>query len=52
MLLQNPVSLVVYAVVARRFFKARIQTEERALLEFFPVAYAEYKSRTIVGLPL
>ncbi|KAF2235755.1 isoprenylcysteine carboxyl methyltransferase [Viridothelium virens] len=52
LVLGNCVCLVLYVGVLRRFFGHRIQKEEKALLGFFGDAYAEYKAKTKVGIPL
>ncbi|XP_027196727.2 protein-S-isoprenylcysteine O-methyltransferase-like isoform X2 [Dermatophagoides pteronyssinus] len=50
-LLQNPISLVGYAIVSWRFFKQRIQFEEITLINFFGPKYLIYKKEVPTGLP-
>lgn len=50
-LLGNPLCVVLYAVVAWRFFAGRIPHEEYTLLAFFGTDYLQYAKRTIIGIP-
>jgi len=51
LLLQNPISLVVFAFVGSRFFRERIPYEEDTLATFFGREYAAYASRTGIWIP-
>jgi len=51
LLLQNPVCFLGYAVVSWRFFRARIEDEEWALLNFFGQDYLDYQARVGTLLP-
>ncbi|KAI9659340.1 MAG: hypothetical protein M1821_001598 [Bathelium mastoideum] len=51
LVLGNCICLIAYFGVLWRFFGHRIQKEEKALLEFFGDEYANYKAKTIVGIP-
>jgi protein-S-isoprenylcysteine O-methyltransferase len=50
-LLCNPVCAVAYAAVTWRFFRERIDVEERLLLSFFGPAYDAYQQRVGTGIP-
>lgn len=49
-MLQNPLSSIVFSVVLWRFFHSRIMVEERHLLRFFR-DYMEYRDRTPTWIP-
>jgi len=49
--LGNPICSVGYALAAWSFFADRIPAEEVALLNMFGSRYAEYASKTIIGIP-
>jgi len=51
LVLQNPVSLVFFAVILWRFFYNRIRAEERALVKFFGDEYVKYRQRVGVKIP-
>jgi len=51
LLLQNPVCFLGYAIVSWRFFRARIEDEEWALLNFFGQDYRDYQARVGTLLP-
>lgn len=51
LLLANPVSFVVFALVAWRFFRERIPYEEAFLVRFFGDAYLKYRSKTPTRIP-
>ena len=42
---------MAFAIVSWRFFSARIEEEERALLNFFKLDYHEYQKRVWSGVP-
>lgn len=48
----NEACLIGYAMVLWRFFKFRIEKEEKLLIEFFGHDYVRYREKTIVGIPL
>jgi protein-S-isoprenylcysteine O-methyltransferase len=50
-MLQNPVTIVVFAVVLWRFFSERIRAEERGLISMFGREYELYRDRTPTWLP-
>jgi protein-S-isoprenylcysteine O-methyltransferase len=50
-MLQNPLTIVVFAVVLWRFFSRRIWREERALIEMFGQDYQTYRARTPTWIP-
>ncbi|KAL7978573.1 hypothetical protein Chor_005555 [Crotalus horridus] len=50
-LLCNPVCLVGYTVVSWRFFRDRVEEEERSLIHFFGEEYLAYKEKVHSGLP-
>jgi protein-S-isoprenylcysteine O-methyltransferase len=50
-LLANPVCTVAYAAASWRFFRDRIDVEERLLLKFFGPAYDAYQQRVGTGIP-
>lgn len=50
-LLANPVSFVVFSIIAWRFFNIRIQVEDNTLNFFFGAKYRQYKGRTWSGIP-
>ncbi|KAJ3061557.1 hypothetical protein HDU98_002495 [Podochytrium sp. JEL0797] len=49
--LKNPVAFVGYGVALWVFFSTRIRIEEEVLVQFFGVAYEEYRSTTWVLIP-
>jgi len=51
LVLQNPISFLLYLVVLWRFFKDRIKYEEQALIRFFTQAYIDYRSRVGTRIP-
>jgi protein-S-isoprenylcysteine O-methyltransferase len=50
-LLANPLSLLLFAVTLRLFFRRRIVHEERLLEKFFGAAYRAYRRRTTTCMP-
>ena len=42
----NPISIVGFYIVLYKFFKARIEEEERALCRIFPGDYEKYRAKT------
>ena len=51
MVLGNGVCLVGYTIALWRFFRDRIEKEERFLVRFFGEEYLRYRERTVVGIP-
>jgi len=51
LLLQNPLSFAVFFIVLWRFFRRRIQFEERALSGFFGQDYERYKESVATRIP-
>ncbi|PAA68448.1 hypothetical protein BOX15_Mlig026624g1, partial [Macrostomum lignano] len=51
LLLCNPVSIVGYTLASWRFFRERINEEERLLINFFNQAYLDYQRTTWSGVP-
>ncbi|KAF7234175.1 hypothetical protein EG68_12395 [Paragonimus skrjabini miyazakii] len=51
LLLGNPLCFVAYALAAHKFFRDRIEYEERQLIYFFPQDYCEYQRKVGVGIP-
>jgi len=51
LVLQNPVSFVLYALLLWRFFYYRIKSEETALIRFFGDDYVQYRSRVGTMIP-
>lgn len=49
--LGNILVLAVGAFKLQKFFKRRIEYEEKLLVQFYGVDYIKYKSSTIIGLP-
>ncbi|KAJ6598951.1 Isoprenylcysteine carboxyl methyltransferase family-domain-containing protein [Mycena vulgaris] len=49
--LQNPVSFILYSGVMWRFFYYRTRAEERALVTFFGDAYVQYRKRVGTMIP-
>ena len=49
--LGNGVCLVGYTIALWRFFRDRIEKEERFLVRFFGEEYLRYRERTVVGIP-
>ncbi|KAL0949432.1 hypothetical protein HGRIS_009492 [Hohenbuehelia grisea] len=50
-LLQNPLSFVLYCVLLWRFFYHRTRAEENALIRFFGDQYVEYRRRVGTKIP-
>jgi protein-S-isoprenylcysteine O-methyltransferase len=50
-MLQNPIAIVVFAVVLWRFFSPRIEREERGLIQMFGYDYEVYRARTRTWMP-
>ncbi|KAI0702866.1 protein-s-isoprenylcysteine O-methyltransferase [Cytidiella melzeri] len=51
LVLQNPLSFVVYLAVLWRFFSQRIEFEERGLVRFFGQEYIDYRSSVGTKIP-
>lgn len=51
LILQNPLCLIAYALMAWNFFHDRVLIEEISLLNFFGEDYIEYQKRVNTGLP-
>jgi len=51
LLLMNPISVIGYAIVLFRFFKERIEYEEKLLIDFFGNEYVEYRKTSKVYIP-
>jgi len=51
MVLNSPVSGLVFGAASYMFFRRRIPYEEDSLLQHFPDEYAAYARRTWVGIP-
>ncbi|KAJ7764983.1 Isoprenylcysteine carboxyl methyltransferase family-domain-containing protein [Mycena maculata] len=51
LVLQNPVSFVLYAGVMWRFFYRRTRAEEAALIKFFGDQYVQYRKRVGTKMP-
>jgi len=51
LVLQNPLSVVVYAALMWKFFHDRIRVEERALVKFFGQDYVDYRARVGTKIP-
>ncbi|KAI0347229.1 prenyl cysteine carboxyl methyltransferase Ste14 [Trametopsis cervina] len=51
LVLQNPVSLIIYSALLWKFFRDRIRYEEQALVRFFGRAYVDYRSRVGTKIP-
>jgi protein-S-isoprenylcysteine O-methyltransferase len=51
LMLGNPICCVIYVVVLSKFFSARIQDEEAALIQFFGKEYQEYQQNTFILIP-
>ncbi|CEP62872.1 protein-S-isoprenylcysteine carboxyl O-methyltransferase LALA0_S06e05798g [Lachancea lanzarotensis] len=51
LLLLNPFSFVIFAVVLWKFFDSRIRYEEIYLLQFFGKQYSDYSRNVGVGIP-
>jgi len=49
--LNNPFCAVAYTAAAWRFFKARIDSEEAALLSFFGDEYEQFQKEVGSGVP-
>jgi protein-S-isoprenylcysteine O-methyltransferase len=49
MILRNPISIPLFAYAATRFFRARLDLEEPALLKFFGSDYLAYARRVTLG---
>mmetsp|Transcript_18687 Transcript_18687/g.52514 ORF Transcript_18687/g.52514 Transcript_18687/m.52514 type:complete len:196 (-) Transcript_18687:848-1435(-) len=50
-LLVNPFCAIGFAIVAWRFFKARLRYEEALLVNFFGLDYVDYRARTPTYIP-
>ncbi|QRV87972.1 isoprenylcysteine carboxyl methyltransferase [Ceratobasidium sp. AG-Ba] len=50
--LQNPVSFILYLALLWRFFTARIRFEERFLVRFFGKDYEDYRAKVPTLIPL
>lgn len=51
LLLLNPLSFILFAIVLWKFFSSRIQFEERFLVQFFGEEYVQYQKRVSVWIP-
>lgn len=51
LVLNNPLSAIIYTAASWSFFARRIPMEEEQLLRFFGNEYEEYRKRTITGIP-
>ena len=51
LLLANPLCAALYAAATLRFFRGRLEEEERALLRVYGTEYATYAARTPVWIP-
>ena len=51
LVLQNPLSFVLFFVGAFLFFRDRIEFEEYLLLEQFGKEYDDYMKRSYIGIP-
>lgn len=51
LLLLNPVSFFLFAILVHSFFSERIPYEEYHLIKFFGNDYLNYKDKTYIGLP-
>ncbi|KAG8743989.1 hypothetical protein FRC10_011063 [Ceratobasidium sp. 414] len=51
LVLQNPISFVLYLVLLRRFFTSRIRFEEFYLVRFFGKDYEDYRTRVGTLIP-
>jgi len=51
LVLQNPVSFMLYALVMWRFFYRRTRAEEGALIKFFGDQYVQYRKRVGTKIP-
>ena len=51
LVLNNPISTILYAVAAWTFFRYRIAYEEETLRKLFPQEYESYAARTQIGIP-
>lgn len=51
-LLQNPVCIVLFALMSHNFFKERIAYEEETLVEFFGSEYKAYRERVGLWMPI
>ncbi|KAJ3552196.1 hypothetical protein NM688_g4279 [Phlebia brevispora] len=51
LVLQNPVSFLMFTVILWRFFNNRIKHEEGALIRFFGQAYVQYRSKVSTRIP-
>ncbi|KAG9103134.1 hypothetical protein FRC06_000129 [Ceratobasidium sp. 370] len=51
LVLQNPISFILYLVLLRRFFTARIRFEEHYLVRFFGKDYEDYRARVGTLIP-
>jgi protein-S-isoprenylcysteine O-methyltransferase len=51
LVLNNPISTILYAIAAWTFFRYRIAYEEETLRKLFPQEYESYAARTYIGIP-
>jgi len=51
LVLQNPMSFVLYGVLLWRFFSNRIRSEESALVRFFGQDYIQYRAKVGTKIP-
>ncbi|EDO14511.1 hypothetical protein Kpol_286p4 [Vanderwaltozyma polyspora DSM 70294] len=51
MLVLNPISFILFAIVLWRFFSARIKFEEQYLIKFFGIKYVNFKKHVPVRIP-
>lgn len=49
--LQNPISVILFVLAGWTFFSRRIPYEERSLIHLFGNEYYDYAKRTYVGIP-
>ncbi|KAG8701541.1 hypothetical protein FRC08_004027 [Ceratobasidium sp. 394] len=51
LVLQNPISFILYLVLLRRFFTSRIRFEEYYLVRFFGKDYEDYRAKVGTLIP-
>lgn len=51
-LLQNPICIVLFALLSRSFFKERIAYEEETLVKFFGSEYKAYRKKVGIWMPI
>ncbi|KXN86427.1 Protein-S-isoprenylcysteine O-methyltransferase [Leucoagaricus sp. SymC.cos] len=51
LVLQNPISFILYSILLWRFFYYRTRAEERALVKFFGQDYVDYRRRVGTKIP-